>query len=180
MRHIRQRELHSRHPWPSITRRDNNAEVEEQSIEEWPVSDPQTTETPNAVSKSNEVRILVSSRHLCLASPVFTAFLSSVWAKSEDPQSRLTIKESNWDIDALLIVLRAMHGRHDSIRRTVNLETLAKIAAIVDYFDCREPIQLFAECWISALDQYLPASFGKDAMLWWSMSWVFEQMMCST
>lgn len=149
--------------------------IEEQPAMEPPVSEQQTTETINAVSQSNEIRILVSSRHLCLASPVFATFLSPDWiVNGEEPQGRRTIKESSWDSDAFLIVLYALHGRHYSVRRTVDLETLAKIATIVDYFDCREPIQIFADGWIPDLAPGCPTFFGRDAMLWWSISWVFQ------
>ncbi|KAL7795234.1 hypothetical protein V8C37DRAFT_401048 [Trichoderma ceciliae] len=83
------------------------------------------------------------------------------------------IRTSEWDAEAFLTILDIIHGQHALIPKSVSLELLAKIAAIVDYYDCNDVVEIFVDRWILLLQDELPSSYGKECMLWMSISWVF-------
>ena len=51
---------------------------------------------------------------------------------------------------------------------------LAKIALIVDYYQCHEIVEIFADVWMNALGKE-PTTYGLDSMLRLLTSWVFSQ-----
>ncbi|KAF5688929.1 hypothetical protein FDENT_4645 [Fusarium denticulatum] len=99
------------------------------------------------------VRIRVSSKHLTFASKVFSAMLQGPWAEttssSSFQQSPRQISTSAWDAKAFAIVLDAIHGRVQKIPRHINLALLARIATIVDYYQCYESLELLSDVWLS-------------------------------
>lgn len=124
----------------------------------------------------NEVRMLVSSRHLCLASSTFRTMLQGPWhegCSNDEPTRQITTTE--WDAEALLIVLDMVHGHHRAVPRSISLEMLAKIATIVDYYNCHEVTEVFVDHWILGLENNLPFSYGIECVLWLSVSWVFSR-----
>ncbi|KAH7308507.1 hypothetical protein B0I35DRAFT_360905 [Stachybotrys elegans] len=125
----------------------------------------------------SEIQMRVSSRHLCLASPYFEKMLSGTWKESTSNQEGLyKISVSDWNVEALLIVFNIIHGHNRNVPRSIGLEMLAEVAAIVDYFDCREAVDPFHDIWIQSLKGQIPKSYGKDSTLWLSISWVFFRM----
>ncbi|KFA49268.1 hypothetical protein S40293_08319 [Stachybotrys chartarum IBT 40293] len=81
----------------------------------------------------------------------------------------------DWDAEALVIVFDIIHGHHRSVPRSISLEMLAKTAAIVDYFGCHEAVDIFADVWIQSLKGQIPKSYGKESILWLSISCVFSR-----
>jgi hypothetical protein len=59
-------------------------------------------------------RIQVSAKHLMLASPYFKESLSGRWKESVGflEKGSGEIPATNWDIEAFIILLRAIHGSH--------------------------------------------------------------------
>lgn len=51
----------------------------------------------------------------------------------------------SWDIDALMILHRAIHGKYRDIPRKLTLEMLAKVAVIADYYDCKETLYFLTD-----------------------------------
>lgn len=47
--------------------------------------------------------------------------------------------------EALLSLMQIVNGRTRSVPGEVNLEMLAEIAVLVDYFDCLEAVEVFPE-----------------------------------
>ncbi|KAK8029510.1 hypothetical protein PG993_010801 [Apiospora rasikravindrae] len=122
-----------------------------------------------------ELRIRLSSKHLSLASPVFEKMLGGPWREGTAtvPGSDHPVGAEDWDVDALLILMRIIHGRTREVPRSVSLELLAKIAVLVDYYECYEVTELVTERWIEKLKWPLPQEFGRDLVLWCLVSWVF-------
>jgi hypothetical protein len=104
----------------------------------------------------------VSSRHLKLASPWFRrALAKEQWAESERDEK-----------DNLII----FHLRNRKIPRQVSLDDLAKIAVLVDYYECAEAVEHFTEKWkenLMTLDP-IPSTYCRTLTLWIWIAWVFE------
>ncbi|KXH56878.1 hypothetical protein CSAL01_06126 [Colletotrichum salicis] len=102
------------------------------------------------------VKYLVSSKHLALASRCFSAKLSGPWieASVKHIDGCYHMDASDWDPEALLILMHVIHGKTRSVPRQIDLEMLAKLAVLVDYYDCHEVIELYcSELPLSAVAQ---------------------------
>jgi hypothetical protein len=155
-------------------------ELEEKEEEIEGKEDEQEEGNEEAQEEGEEVIYFrVSSRHLMLASPWFKRLLKKEgWSESvrSEADGLLRINAADWDEDAFLILLNMFHLRHRQVPRTVTLETLAKIAVIVDYYECGEAIELFTDMWINALktSTVVPSTYSRDLVLWIWVSWVFD------
>ncbi|WQF76291.1 hypothetical protein CDEST_01305 [Colletotrichum destructivum] len=140
-----------------------------------PPAEPE--EEPAESGKETEIKYLVSSRHLTLASTKFEAEFKGPWMEGsvKNIDGYYPINASDWDPDALLILMRVFHGQTRSVPRQVGLEMLAKIAVLVDYYDSPEVVEVFASIWIGALKNKLPTQYGRDMVLWLLISHVFQQ-----
>ncbi|KAF5228867.1 hypothetical protein FAUST_10769 [Fusarium austroamericanum] len=85
------------------------------------------------------------------------------------------VTASDWDPKAFNIVLTVIHGYHRDVPRSLDLEMLAKVAMIVDYYECHEIVELYAEIWIGRLQSEVPTVYGRDCILCMFVSWVFSQ-----
>jgi hypothetical protein len=163
------------------------------AIKQAPIAQNSTTEaiavgTPTLatapVSQEEQgTRFRVSSRHLVLASPWFKRALTNEgWAEStRSVDDRLFhITASDWDADAFLIFLNIIHLRNRQVPRTVTLETLAKIATLVDYYECGEAVESFTETWLATLRRTtaMPTFYCRELVLWIWISWMFDMSDC--
>lgn len=122
-----------------------------------------------------ELRIKVSSKHLGLASRHFRDRLKwGEWSSSE-PDGRFHVRLEGFDAGAVAIVMDVLHGRGGRVPRSVDLETLAKVAVFVDEFQCFDAVEVYAERWIGKLEGSLPGAFGRDAVLWMFVAYVFRR-----
>uniref|UniRef100_L2GB48 Uncharacterized protein n=1 Tax=Colletotrichum fructicola (strain Nara gc5) TaxID=1213859 RepID=L2GB48_COLFN len=107
----------------------------------------------------------------------FKKALSELWAKtlvhSED--GRRHLQAADWDADALLILMHIFHARTQNIPRSVDLEQLAKIAVLVDYYDCHDTVEFFATLWIHSLQEQLSLQCNRELILWLLVSVVFRR-----
>ncbi|RYP91871.1 hypothetical protein DL770_001993 [Monosporascus sp. CRB-9-2] len=126
-------------------------------------------------SKRSEIRFRLSSTHLISASSFFKRALGGPWKEgcSVTPDCCRYIHAEEWDPNALLILMRIIHGRNWSVPSSVNLEMLAKIAVLVDYYQCHEAVYMFSELWIKALEGQVPAECSRELILWLVVSRVF-------
>lgn len=141
-------------------------------------TDKSLSESEPARPIEPEVTFLLSSRHLSLASPVLKTMLSGGWAEGvkADSDSLYHLTAESWDTEAFAMVMNIIHGRWSLVPSTVSLETLAKIAAVVDYYDIREPLQLISSLWMKDfMTSSIPRSFCREVLLWTLVSWVFKQ-----
>lgn len=121
-------------------------------------------------------RIQVSAKHLILASPVFKKILTGGWKESVTylQKGSVEITAESWDIEALLILLRAIHGQQYHVPQKLTLEMLAKVAVLVDFYDCKEAVYIWTTIWIDALEEKIPKTYSRDLLLWLWISWVFQ------
>lgn len=120
----------------------------------------------------NEMPLKVSSRHLCLASPIFKRMLHGPWEEAQAHDR--TIHANDWNAPAFLIVLNIIHGHHSDVPPQVNLEILGLIATIVDYYHCHEITKPFVEKWAHAIDVPMEADSGRTTTIMLSVSWVYS------
>lgn len=126
-------------------------------------------QTPGEV----EVRMRVSSRHLILASRVFRAMLEGPWKEGNSSSGPFRqISAEDWDAFALAIVLDSIHGRHHGMPIKIQLGLLARIATIVDYYQCREAMHFNYKAW-AHYKAVLPWQHDATALQLY-VSWVFH------
>ncbi|KAI1283499.1 hypothetical protein F5Y07DRAFT_155014 [Xylaria sp. FL0933] len=124
------------------------------------------------------VRLQVSSSHLKLSSPYFKKALDGPFKESYSTADGLRhIDADGWDKEAFVIVMQILHGRNRPIPRRLDLEMLAKVAVIVDYYNCHESVEPFAEIWHNGID--IPWSkalniINQDLIIYLFVSWVFD------
>ena len=119
---------------------------------------------------------LVSSRHLVLASPVFKRMLAgAAWSEASKVDGKFRIDSSEWDTQAFSIVLDLVHGRHRRTPKSVTLETLSRIALIVNYYEFHEAVEISCGSWVSKLvvSQPVPFEVQRNLYLWMFNAWVF-------
>ncbi|KAI1120277.1 hypothetical protein F5Y10DRAFT_134817 [Nemania abortiva] len=137
-----------------------------------------TSETQKEPSTAQpEIHFQVSSAHLTLASRYFGRALRGAFKEAQPGIDGLRhVDASDWNAEALLIVLRVIHGRNRQVPKRLSLETLAKIAVIVDYYDCHEAFDAFAEIWFQQIEQSpVPDRLDRDLVLILHVSWVFRR-----
>lgn len=139
-------------------------------------SDTDGAQTKEKIDQEKCFRIQVSAKHLMLASPVFKKLLSGGWKENVTflQKGSVEITAESWDIEALLILLRAMHCQHNRIPRKLSLEMLAKVAVLADYYKCKEVVGVFADIWIKALNGTVPNTYSRELILWLWIAWFFE------
>jgi hypothetical protein len=149
--------------------------VEERAAEGQAAQEPAETGIAEQLDGSC-FRVQVSAKHLVLASPVFKEILKGGWKKSLTylQTGLVEITADSWDIEALLILLHIVHGRYYQTPRKITLETLAKVAVLVDYYDCREALDILVTTWMNALEETIPKSYSRNLVLWLWVSWSFQ------
>lgn len=126
----------------------------------------------------SQIRYQLSSKHLMLASKVFKTMLTGNWKEANvKSDGKMHIDTSDWDQEALLVLMNIIHGRNRSeIPRQVEPVFLAKIAVLVDFYQCHEVIEVwFKEIWLPKLTGWVSDSYGRDLMLGLAISWVFKE-----
>jgi len=131
-----------------------------------------------AINSPLGLRIKASSRHLALASRVFRNRIQHANSKRNSTQSdgriHLTLAEG-FDPKAVSIVLNAIHSRGSKVPRAVELETLAQIAHFVDRLQLYDAVEIYADRWISKLEDKLGEAYDRDLVLWVYISHVFRR-----
>ncbi|KAK5080448.1 hypothetical protein LTR05_008558 [Lithohypha guttulata] len=99
------------------------------------VREPPPLETMGVQKKRTvrRVKLRVSSRHLALASSIFSHMISST--QQED---QILPLEGD-DIDALQILLNTAHGLHKKAPRTISRNMLYEVLKLVDKYEFDQP-----------------------------------------
>ncbi|KAL7755605.1 hypothetical protein ACKLNR_014132 [Fusarium oxysporum f. sp. zingiberi] len=123
-----------------------------------------------------EFRMLVSGKHLELASSIFKIMVTGPFAEGKADLSGVRrITASDWDPEAFKIILTIMHGYHRDVPRSLSLEMLVKVAMIVNYYECLESVDSYTDIWLEGLRSELPTVYGRDCILCVFISWVFSE-----
>ncbi|PVH85239.1 hypothetical protein DL98DRAFT_54784 [Cadophora sp. DSE1049] len=126
---------------------------------------------------ASEIHMLVSSKHLMLASPVFRAMLQYSNFKEGDElrkNGRVEVALPDDNYIAFGIMMDIIHGRVSKIPRRVSLEILTNMSILVDKYETVELFGLILNVWIPFLEKSLPQSFNSDVLPWLSIAWVFR------
>ncbi len=96
--------------------------------------------------------------------------------QSQQPQTQVftEVVLQDDDPDALLILLRLIHGRSSQVPRMVDLRTLTQIAILVDKYELFETTDLLIDQWLSSAKETLPAELNDDLLSWMFIAGVFE------
>ncbi|KAG6195766.1 hypothetical protein E4U10_001586 [Claviceps purpurea] len=160
--------------------------------------DTDSQESPQENSDCHEVEFRLSSRHLALASPVFKAMLSGFWKESapssdqdngsakpwsplqsgSNCQARYELTATEWVVEDFLLLMNIVHGHSGQVPYSVDLETLARMSVLVDYYQCQEVTQFVVGLWIDKLSGRLPSlptQYGRECVAWIFVSWVFSR-----
>ena len=131
-------------------------------------------EQPAAIHEP--VTFLVSSRHLILASPVLKAALAGGWKESapRETDNLREVRTEGWDVQAMVIFMSIIHHKWSQVPRDVDLELLAKIAVVADYYQTYEMVQLIGALWVESLRTSLPDVYGRKLVLWICISSMFR------
>jgi hypothetical protein len=138
-----------------------------------------TIESNPANTDEDEVWYYVSRRHLVSASPTLDRMLSGTgWKEGirDENDGLYHVPADDWDSEALLCVLQILHLRNSQVPRKMSLEMLAKIAVLIDFYNCAEALEPFTEKWIEHLrvTTPVPSYFCRDLMLWMCTAWVLK------
>ncbi|KAJ5654534.1 hypothetical protein N7490_001537 [Penicillium lividum] len=150
--------------------------VEEPAVEEPAAEEPAVKEYSADFSDSSCFRIQVSAKHMMFASQVFKNILTGGWKESIGYMKKgsVEVTAESWNIEALLIVLRAIHGQYYDIPEKLTLEMLAQVAVIADYYRCKESLHILKGIWINNLEESIPTIFSRELVLWLWIAWFFQ------
>ncbi|KUJ15851.1 uncharacterized protein LY89DRAFT_670390 [Mollisia scopiformis] len=140
------------------------------------VEDKVGPSAPEATSME-EFHMLVSSKHLKLASPVFRAMFQPGFLEGQilQSQARAQIDMPDDDPEAFGLLMNAIHGLSSKMPITVNLKTLTALALVVDKYQSEATFP-YAQRWCLVLGD---AFDWKNAPMsgivsWLCICWVFK------
>ncbi|KAH8767196.1 hypothetical protein F5883DRAFT_629534 [Diaporthe sp. PMI_573] len=115
----------------------------------------------NPCDLRSDVKFRLSSKHLKSASPVFKTMLNSKWKESTLTSDLCyTVDASDWDTEALQIIIDIIYGRSRRVPRSITLELL-----------------FFSDIWIENLQtwEYRSPQLCRDLILRLCISYIFNQ-----
>ncbi|KAF8865161.1 hypothetical protein BDZ45DRAFT_796959 [Acephala macrosclerotiorum] len=168
-------------PIPHVKDGEENPREQSQEDVSTPVPTSRTSpsDTPTPVKKEQlEFEMLVSSKQLMLASPVFKAMLGPHFLEGQPlAQGNTKINLPGNDPEAFIILLGAIHGPADKVLEKISLRTLVQLSVLVHKYEVLESIKLHIEAWI--VDLWRPRKLSRSTVLaWLSIFWVFQVKKC--
>ena len=147
---------------------------------------PSTKSVP--VAEAEKISMVVSSKHMMLASPVFKAMLAPEHFREglvRNAAGQMEVDLPDDDQAVMIIVLNIIHSRNRIIPKHVDLEVLTKLTILVDKYQIVESVEFFAHTWIDHVltKTELPNRFPKGDELdypqsiqtWIAISWLFRR-----
>ena len=136
-----------------------------------------------------------------LASATFKKMLSGPWkeaspsdqepSNSEIPRSPCIreVSTTGWSADALLTVLNIIHSQCSEVPRSPNLDYLADVALIANYYQCSGALSLAVQLWLDRNPELsrlrinrsgIPygvsgLQYGTELLMWLFVGWVFSE-----
>ena len=130
------------------------------------------SKSPDSSAEEKKQTLLVSSKVLSLASPVFAAMLSPRFREGQRSDSGTLDPLSLPDDDAVAMttLCRVFHFRYDELPVKPGLELLKNLAVLCDKYDCVAPLRFVSESWLVAWET---AASGEDLEILLFVSFVF-------
>lgn len=104
------------------------------------------------------------------ASKRYLAMLSGKqWSEASTHEDGLYHTNSDgFDAEAFFIVLNAIHLRFRQVPRIMDLETMAKVAVVIDYYEVEEAMEYVIGNWITSLRVLypVPTTYCRNLLLW--------------
>ena len=164
-------------PWTPIplTRENIQANQPSPKVGQDNTSHSDAASEPSEDTERAVMRIRASSTCLILGSDYFLTMFNSPWKETTALESGKTciLPVREWDPDAFLILMNIIHDHNDKVPQLVELEMLAKIATLVDYYKCLQAVEPFWHIW--APQVLIPTCYSRNLILWLWASWAFCQ-----
>lgn len=140
-----------------------------------------TTPNESTVAPAlEEIEVLVSSRHLALASKVFSIMFDGQFRERVDLDSkeikRVPLSDDN--AHAMLILLDIIHGLHRRVRRDISMPVFTAVAVLVDKYELHEVAEIYTDYWFRlhwTVESPKIKSLQSDIVDWIFLSWVFQK-----
>ncbi|KAL3424403.1 hypothetical protein PVAG01_03684 [Phlyctema vagabunda] len=134
-------------------------------------------EEANKALKENSM--LVSSRHMKLASPVFNKMLQPGCFQEGSilhAQGKVEIPLPDDDFTAFVILLDIIHGHTRKVPRHVSFDLLKTIAILIDKYEMHEVAEVYTDRWFIELKNIkFPQRFTIETIPWIFITWVFKR-----
>ncbi|KAL7813424.1 hypothetical protein V8C26DRAFT_159333 [Trichoderma gracile] len=134
---------------------------------------PQKRPKLGSAVREQGVQMRLSSQRLVSASAYFKSLIEGNWKEisTAGGQYSCTIDTTDFDEEALLILMNIIHGKTVKLPLSVSRETLAKISVLADYYQCHDTVQFFVKMWLQKMGKWVAT--GRDALYSLCISWVF-------
>jgi hypothetical protein len=135
---------------------------------------------PNAIPHipAGSVLYYVSSFHLTSASRTLDSALSGgTWSEGhKKSDGYYYITADDWEEEPFLLLLSMLHWHSGALPESVSLEMKAKIAILVDYYDCGKAIEICTNSWLQLLENAgLPTEYCSELILLVWIAYVFRK-----
>ncbi|KAB8301315.1 hypothetical protein EYC80_003196 [Monilinia laxa] len=159
---------------------DLDANIENLRILDDDDDDESIAESSKTINQLQEVKFLVSSKHMMLVSPVFKAMFrhKNGFKEGEELHAAGIVNVSLPDDnpDAFLMLVNIIHCLDAEIPLVINLQRLCDFAVLVDKYRMHGAVRILSSIWIEALMEESNAyKVGDDGvLLWLCIAWVFN------
>ncbi|KAJ0421383.1 hypothetical protein BJY00DRAFT_311995 [Aspergillus carlsbadensis] len=128
---------------------------------------PSTPKTKKRNYGPKDHRIRVSSKKLIGPSPFFRAALTGGWKETAAFQESryMDVGAPDWDIDALLVVMRLLHNNPRKLPKRPSFELLTGVSIIADYYLCRDYVLRYEDRWKNTLLQSIPSRVDVGTLI---------------
>ncbi|KAE8372330.1 hypothetical protein BDV26DRAFT_103321 [Aspergillus bertholletiae] len=124
------------------------------------------------------LKIRASSKHLILACRQFERSLQPGFQEGATLRATGSVRFPirDWEAVPFLILMLIIHQRTRMVPKQISFQRMAEIAQLVDYYECHEAVELFADLWLTDLKikSGTPNSVRCAEMMLF-ISWVFNQ-----
>ncbi len=131
-----------------------------------------SSETPQLAPLS-EVEMVVSSKHLSLASEVFKKMLGGNFREGVTliAVKKVEIRLPDDDVDIMLLLMKIIHSRWRSISRGMDFATVRKVALLVDKYVVQESAIPAFYLWLDLLKDQEPKTLDSTIAPWLFIYW---------
>lgn len=137
-------------------------------IELDPEGDVQLQLSPGREQHENATTLIVASKTLTLASPVFDRMLNSSFKEgiAKTAEGKVTIPLPDDDPEAMIIVCRALHHMNHLVPEQLTSTSLEKIAVLCNKYDCMRALAAHGNVWVRNGLERLPSRSSLDRLLY--------------